>query len=843
MRHTLSLLQLPLIYSLRELRGGIKQFIIFIISLILGVGTIAAVNTLSQMTREGIASSAKELLGGDLSVTISNRPTNIDELTFLQKSGTLSTVTEMRSMVSAGEKLVLVELKAVDESWPLIGTALFQSGKTISSVLTPETVSVEKTLLQQLNIDVGDTIQLGYANYIVADITTKEPDRIVSTFSFGPRILMSKAGLERTGLTGPLTLQRTHHRLLLPKNITSEQFRTNAETLFSTNADWKITDYRQENPSIERNLERLNLFLTLAGLSSLLIGGIGIAISTRAYLSRRVTAIATLRSLGTTSGQVFCIYLYTLLLVTFIALALALAAGLGATAIAAPFLREMIPVTGSALIYGKALALSAWFGLLTMLTFSLLPLAHGVAVPPALLLRGGKDNLSKNILPYRYYALFIICATALVSSMLFLTSSDQTITRGFIAVTIASFLLLASISLLLQTITRRLYSHSKRPWLRLAISNLHRPGNVTTSIMVALGSGLTVLVALSLIEINLRYRIENTIPKQAPSLFILDIQPNQLQDFTTLLESHKTIENFQTALMTRGRITHLNNIPVASAEVHPKARWAVSRERGFSESAIPPANMTLVRGKWWPENYEGPPLVSLDDRVMRGTGLKPGDSISFTIAGKAITATIASSRKMNYSSMQINFATVFSPGSISQLAHTHIATTRIINPDDEIAIIRDINNTFPNISVIRVRDSIALVQTVIDQISLALRWIIGLVLITGVVVLSAALIAVQEKRLYDTVILKVLGAGRAVIIRSLLAEWSAIALFASSFSAVMGSLAAWLVLRYFGSETFHIPFSFIAILLLSSLIVIQLAGTLLNWRVLQAKAAAHLRND
>jgi len=359
--------------------------------------------------------------------------------------------------------------------------------------------------------------------------------------------------------------------------------------------------------------------------------------------------------------------------------------------------------------------------------------------------------------------------------------------------------------------------------------------------MLSLGIGLTVLVAVALVEGNLAREVDTRLPAEAPAFYFIDIQPDQLAGFAEIARATRGAR-FDEVPMMRGRITRLNGVPVEDAAVAPEAQWALRSDRGLTYAARLPTGSRLVAGAWWPPDYHGPPLVSFDAALARGMGVTVGDSLSVNLLGREITAVIANLRSIDWERLGINFAMVFAPGTLERAPQTHLAAVYLPQTEEE-AFVRAVTERFPNVSAIHVRDALAAVDRIIGMIGDAVRLTALVTLAAGVLVLGGALAAGHHRRVYDAVVLKVLGAPRAAVARAFLIEYGALGVLSAIVAGGLGTAAAYfLVTRSLKIEWVFLPGPLLATLALAVLLTLALgfAGT---WRALGAKPALYLRDE
>ncbi|MFQ5955848.1 MAG: ABC transporter permease, partial [Kiloniellales bacterium] len=380
------------------------------------------------------------------------------------------------------------------------------------------------------------------------------------------------------------------------------------------------------------------------------------------------------------------------------------------------------------------------------------------------------------------------------------------------------------------------------PRLRLALANLHRPGAPTGSVVLSLGLGLTVLVAVALIEANLARQVGERLPEVAPSTYFIDIQPHQLAQFEAVVRSVPGSLELRHVPTVRGRIVRLAGRPVDQVRVAPGVAWVTRGDRALTYAALPPANTRIVAGAWWPADYSGPPLVSLDAAAAEGMGLAVGDSITFNVLGREIRARIANTRRIDWSTLGMNFVVIFAPGTLEQAPHSHIASVHA-TAVAEAALERAVSERFANVAAIRVKDALEAVNRVLANIGIAVRLTAAITLIAGLLVLAGAIAAGHHRRVRDAVVLKVLGARRRQVLQAFLMEYALMGLITGAIAAAIGSTAAWAVVtQAMGADWAFPPAAVVATVLLAMAVTL-LFGFAGTWRALGQKPAPLLRNE
>lgn len=833
----------PIRLARRELRGGLTGFRIFLACLTLGVAAIATVQSVSGGVLEGLRRDGQSILGGDISVRRVYRPAEGPELAHFQATANLSTMAEMRSMArTAGGEATLVELKSIDEAYPLYGEVRLREGGNLWETLALRDglwgTAIEPTLLTRLGVELGDRIEVGDLSLEVRAVIEHEPDRIGGGFSLGPRVMVTPDALAESGLVREGSQVRYHMKLRLPPGGDVEAYSADLRERFP-DAGWRIRDYTDAAPSLERMIRRLTQFLTLVGLTALLVGGVGVGNAVKSYLDSRLSTIATLKCLGGSGRLVFQTYFTQILILSVVGIALGLAIGAVAPMAVNSIVSDLLQVTARSGLFPAALATAAGFGVLTALTFSLWPLARARDISAADLFR---DVVAPS---RRWPRVPFVVATALAAAALAglaIATATAKLFAVWFVIGAAATILLFRLSASLVVAGARRIGRPRLPGLRLALANLCRPGAPTASVVLSLGLGLTVLVAIALIEGNMSRQITDSLPEEAPAFFFVDIQREQMAPFAELVTDLEGTSNLDRVPMLRGRIVSVNGTPAAEAMVNREHAWILRGDRGLTFSAEPRSEHTIVDGEWWPADYAGPPLISVDVDVADGFAIGIGDRLSVNVLGREIEAEIANIREVDWGSMGINFVLVFSPSPLNAAPHTFLATLQASDAV-EGTILRVVTRDFPNVTTVRIKDALEMVNDILRKIGTAVRATAGITLFAGTLVLAGAVAAGHRRRVYDAVVLKVLGATRAVILRAFLIEYGMLGLITAAIAAVIGSIAAWAVLTWVMEIDFvFIPGAVVTTTLLCTAVTIGF-GFFGTWQALGQKAAPMLRNE
>ena len=832
-------------FSMREMRGGLHGFRVFLACIAIGVAAIGAVNGVARSITTGIESEGASILGGDIRFELNQREASPEELTYLKSLGRVSVTSGLRSMALRSDETdqALVELKAVDAAWPLYGAIVTEPITPLPDILAGQgTVfggAAPQTLFDRLSLKIGDRLKLGSIEVELRAVLITEPDAAADGFGFAPRLLFSAAALEASALIQPGSLVEHGYKIALPIGTDAKAVRVASEAKYPE-AGFGIRTRDNASPALSNNIERFSQFLTLVGLSALAVGGVGVANAVRAYLDTKRGVIATLKCLGGSGRFIFTIYMVQTLILGLLGIAIGLAIAAVAPTVAAVFLNGVLPIALKQTFFVQPLVLAAVFGLLSVLLFAILPLGRARDVPATALFRGAFTREVNNIRwPYWLAAGIFGLATAALAVF---TSDDRNIAIAFLAGLLIAFLVLRVVATGLAYIAKRA-PHAKNVSLRLAVGNIHRPGALTPSVVLSLGLGLTLLASIALIDGSLRNQISGTLPERAPNFFFVDIRSSDVSKFTRTVGDLAPQGKLETVPMLRGRITKINNVEPNADNVPPGGRWVLRGDRGITYAATLPENSKLSAGAWWPADYKGKPLVSFSAEEAGELGLKIGDLITVNVLGRDITAEILNLRNVEWGTLSINFVMVFSPNTFAGAPHSWMATLadKTATNQDEAKILNVLAKTYPNITSVRVKDALNVVNRVVGQLGTAIRVAAGVALVASVLVLAGALAAGNRARTRDAVVLKTLGATRRTLMGAYALEYAMIGLATAIFALAAGYGAAWFVIeRIMGMKAQFDPAT-VAITIIIALIVTVGFGLAGTWRVLGQRAAPALR--
>lgn len=830
--------------ALRELRGGLAGFGIFLGCLALGVGAIASVGSISRALSEGLGEAGTRILGGDMSFSLLHREASNVERDVLERFGKVSSVAILRAMVLANDGAALVEVKAVDDRYPTVGVAETDPemalGDVFRSVDGVYGAAADIAVFERLGLKPGDSVRLGQTTIVLRTRLLSEPDKLGAGVGFGPRLLLSQEALHQTGLLQPGSLVRWTYRLGLDGVSVEQAGESIAKAL--PEVGWEVRTRDRADPRFAREVERFSQFLTLVGLTALLVGGVGVANAVNAYVDRKRPSFAILKSVGAPGGLAVIVYFTTVLAIAIVGIVLGSLFGLALPFAISGLFGSMIPVPLTPGIAWGELALATCYGFLIAIVFAVAPLGRMHDTPVSSLFRE-EVSPERRSLRKRYRMVLVACTLALAGISI-ITAYDRKVALIFIAVAVVAFAVLRGVASLAMVVARRM-PRSRNAILRLAMTNVYRPGALTPSLVLSLGLGISLLVALNIVDVNLRHELTRVLPQQAPNFFFLDIPNAQTTDFDRLLGGVAPGVKIERVPMMRGRIVFLKGQPTSTINPPPNLSWVLEGDRGVTYADKVPEGSRLVAGEWWPQDYRGKPLVSFEDKIAAALGLTIGDEVTVNVLGRNVTATIANLRAVDWRSLGINFVMVFSPNTFAGAPHTHLATAilspELSNATAEAKILRQVAEAFPSVTTIRIKDQLEAFSVLVSQLLFAVRGISAVALAASLMVLAGALAANQRARLYDAVILKTLGATRKRLLTVYMIEYGFLGLVTALFGSLIGIAAAYAII----SQTMLLPFSPIfsgailtAIGCVAFAVVLGLAGT---WRILQQKPGSVLK--
>ncbi|MBI4001047.1 MAG: ABC transporter permease [Nitrospira defluvii] len=878
----------------RELRSAWRHFLYFLACIALGVGAVVGVSLFSANVEQAVLTEARGLLGGDLEIRLSRPlgPQGVTVLQSLDERGVRATrVSELVAMASrvdrsqgAAERTQLVELKAVESQYPLYGVVRVEPDRPLMELLraaanicreTCHGAVVQESLLIRLGLVVGDAIKIGQTSFRITGVIHTEPDRMANMFSLGPRVLISQEGLAAADLVKPGSRLRERHLLKLPGSIALSPLLYELRSRLAGESA-RVSSYRDAQPQLKQFLDQLARYLGLVGLTALFVGGIGVALSIQAFIREKFQSIAILKTLGADTKIIIQSYLGQAVGLGIVGSSVGIGIGIAlqgllpqavATLLATDLLQQ---VEFSSVLSPAAMAPLAkglGLGVLTTLLFSLWPLLTIREIKPAAIFRREVEGESWTVLPgeislwRRATRLLTIDPVRAVTAMgiglglaglSIWQAGSLTIGSLFIGGLLGAVvaLVLAAKALL---IAMRSLPTPRALSMRQALGNIQRPGGHTLGVMVSVGVGVMVILAIALLEHALVRQVGENRPTDSPTFFFIDIQPDQAEEFLALVHQRTGDLTTQLTPLVRSRLHAINGRTVQvepEQEDQPdqtreekRKNWYASREYVLTFLDALPKDNTIVKGVWWkPGQVFARPQVSVEEEAAKGLGIDLGTIVELNIQGVVIQAEVRSIRKVEWGNFSTNFYMIFSPGSLEGAPMTYVATAHV-SPQGEVALQSAVVAAFPNVTAINIGEVLSSFSRVLDRLSLAIRAVAVFCLLAGALVMAAALAATRYRRLYEAVILKALGATRALIARSFAAEYALLGCVAGVIGMVLASAFSWAILRYILELPWSLEPSLLAMGLVCTVLLTLLVGFLSTYRILGQPPLIVLRHE
>ena len=846
--------------AMREVRASWRRLVFFFICIAVGVGSIVALRSVIQSVRVALAGEARTMLGADVLVT-SNRPLSqlvLDRLDVEQRAGRVavrSESVEIPTMVRPADPsnpaARMVELRAVGPEFPLYGSLTLRDGAYSHEQLTNHGALVRPELLAQFGLNPGDGIQIGTQTFEIRGVITAEPGRRLGAFTLGPRVIIDRADLEATGLL-QFGSRASYQQLLRVPERLAPQVAVELDEAFAdefVNVRW----YRRTEDQMGENLTRAENYLSLVGLVVLILGGIGVSSVTRVFVQQKVRSIAILKCVGSSSTQMLAIYMVQVLLLGFAGSALGVALAASVLAAVPAFVGDLVSVmrvdfalTTSAVFQGVAI------GLLVSVLFSLVPLLEVRHVKPSLLLRHDIPR------PLRFdWPKWIVTAgvaTALVAVASWQAGSVEVglmLSGGFVAVAVILHLVGAGLVRAVQPLR-----YSRYFALRQAVLHIARPGNQTRVILLAVGLGSFFILGVRTLQANLLRDFAIQAGPDAPDMFLIDIQPDQRDELATFLDDANGDAPGPRMIPTlRARVVAVRGREMDIDSYQQTRGRGLSREYTVTYRPNLQANEELIDGEWWGDApLQGQAEVSIEERFSDrdsdgnfrlGSRINVGDEMRFDVLGRIITARVTSVRRVDWQDFRAGgFMFVFRPGTFDGAPHTYISALKgPRDPDARARMQGAVAARFPNVSVIDLREILQTIQTIVNNVTLAVTVVGILVLLSGGLILVGAVSMTKFRRVYEAAILKTLGASSRLIATMLVLEYGVLGAIAGTVGALGAIVLSWAIARY-ALELPWDPTPSISISgIIATSILVAGIGVLASVDVLRHKPLATLRAE
>ncbi|HEY5072221.1 MAG TPA: FtsX-like permease family protein [Caulobacteraceae bacterium] len=843
---------LALVLAARELRAGVKGFGIFLACIALGVAAIAAAGSTAQAFRAGLASQARNILGGDLSVTVEQQAFSPAERATFARVGRVSYAVVARAMAQAGNgERRLVELRGVDGAYPLAGKVELAGAKSLREVLAapdarPGAVigaAVEQTLLDRLGLKLGERFLVGNSTFEARAILIAEPDRLSRGFALGPKVLTNYAAVQGGGFLSPGLLFSETARIAIPGGEALALGRRKLEAALNRDplgAGFRIRDRNDAAPGLRHLIDQLEYFLGVIGLACLVAGGLGIFGAVNTHMEASKGAIAVLKVFGAHASMVRDVHLIRIALMATVGTGIGLAVGAAVPPVLGSLVAHSLPIPALFAVYPWPLVKAGAFGLLAAAAFSLIPLARARSTPPSVLLRrdvSGPPTLGAEVVAAGIAAVSL-CALAVAGAP---SPAAAAVMIGGVA---ASFALLAGLGAAAAWAAGRARTGARGP-LRIGLANLAGPRSAARTAAPAIGIGVALVSAVILIQSSLLAQIETIAPRTAPALIFTDIPAGAGARFDAAVAQafgrRMTVADYLRAPFATGRILKVRGQVIDRRRIDPSRRWAYDSDISLSAIGPQPAGADIVAGRWWPAAYRGPPLAALSVDAAQGAAVRVGDTIGLAVLGREIEARVAALRKVDFAGFGANFPVVLDPAALAGADLSEVAIAKASRAE-EGRVTRSLGRDFREVNVISVRDQLEAAADLFGRLALTVRAIAGVAALAGVLVLAGSITAGAKDRSRDAAILKVLGATSAQILAAYAIEFGAVGVIAGVAGVGLGYVAAWPVVVKVFHASWSVDWSGIAALAGGAAILAGAGGVVAALGALAQRPAPVLRS-
>ncbi|MCZ4315858.1 hypothetical protein O4H66_20860 [Comamonadaceae bacterium G21597-S1] len=773
----------------RDLRASGRHLWIFCACLVLGVALVAAGGGLYRQVSDALRADARVLFGGDVEVE-HDRPLEPEVLRWMGERGQLSRLVELRTMmVAPGGRAQLIELQSADAAYPLVGTVELQPDAALDDALAERAgtwgAAVDDALATRMGLQLGDRLRIGDLSLELRARVMRQPDRSLRANWSGAPVLVADGALAATGLVQPLS--RVEYRYRVRTDMPAATWRDAFVAAFPL-LQAEVRTFEERSARMAEVLGQIGSGLLLIGFSALFIGGLGVYNSVQAYLQGKLGTLATLRALGLRDARLAALVLLQILMLALLSSLAGVVLG-NLLAVAGSFAAAqdlpMAPLLSS-LWLPSLVALV--FGVLTALVFALPALGRALSVSPATLFRG----IDGAALRTPRAAWWLTGAAAALVLLLLVTSvPDALFGLAFVAATAVLLLLLEALARGLRQLARRLLARPNTrvaPAMRLALAGLQRAESPLRAALLSLGTALALLVACTLVVVALLRAVNETVPANAPALVLYDVQSDQLEMLRTTMAASPSLRRLQTAPLVLGRIVAVNGEMLRDSTDGERVREARDEQK-FSNREGNIDDVVLAEGAWWPADYQGPPLVAMEDREAGQTGLRVGDRIEFDILGTTVEAQLAAIYSQRRMQARLWLEAIFSDGVLDPFITRHVGAAYLA-PDEALRAQDRLAAVAPNIVSIRTESLLRETRALMARASGGLALVALVCLAASLLVLAGVVAASRARQVYESTVMHALGARASVLRQVLLWEYALLALVTAGFATLAGSVLA-----------------------------------------------------
>ena len=814
----------------RDWRSG--EVIVLVAALIVAVAAMSAVSFFTDRVRQAVSQQAGEALAADVRVESVNPLPDSFRTIAASNDVVTADIVHFRSVVVAGSSTSLADVRGVSPGYPLRGEVRIAdelSGTPYAAEGVPPVGEVwaEPSLLARLGLEVGDRIDIGALSLLVSHTLEFRPDEGWRFMEIAPTVLLNIEDVYASELLQPGSVAE-YELLFAGSESRIAAFRAELEPQLA--AEHELEDFRDGRPEVRSSVRRAEQFLVLAALVGVLLGGVAVAMAARRFVVRRLDGVAMMKCLGARHRDVLRLNLTQLLILVLAAGVIGSVIGFfaqfGLTALLADFVEADLPPPNlRGVVLGPLTAITVAVG------FALPPLLQLGGVPPARVLRQDIDPP-----PLRYLTVYGIAGAA-VTGMLALIFRDFELIAYVVGGTVGTFAVLYLAGLGLVWVLQHLRGGVGVAW-RYGIANVARRGRESSVQVVAFGLGIMVLLLLTVVRGELMEEWQGLLPEQSPNQFLINIQPDELDDVRGVLANYD-LDDAEFTPLARARISHVNGVPVAEYPARDRrARRELNDEINLSWAADLKPDNAIVAGQWWaPGDTE--PQLSIEESLLEEIGLALGDELTYSIGGEALTVRITSVRSVQWDTFQPNFFMVVNPGMLDEFAHTYI-TSFFVEPAQRPVSI-DLVRQFPSVSIIDIEAVLDQVRRAMTQAALAVQYVFLFTLAAGLTVLFAAIQATRDERMFESAVLRTLGAKRRIVLQGVAAEFTALGLLAGTLAAVGAGVIGY-VLATQVFELDYLPGLWLPIAgVVAGITIVGVSGTLAVRSVVNESPVATLR--
>ncbi|MFN0278901.1 MAG: ABC transporter permease [Pyrinomonadaceae bacterium] len=832
----------------REIRSSWRRLLFFFLCIALGVGSVVALRSLIQNLTQVVGNDARALMTADVEVTSTNdfAPTDISKIEEViagfpiveARNETITAAVMARPSDPANQSLEFVELKGVEVPFPLVGTFTVSSGEPFDfKLLDNNGALIAKVLLEELNVKVGDKLRIGEGEFLISATFDEEPGGS-SGFRLGSRVFIEKKAFESAGITK--NTSRVRRRILYrTSDNPTELVGQLREALKGTTI--QVNSYREQQENLSEQFVRMENYLSLTGLLILVLGGVGVWNVARAFVEQKRKTVAVLKCLGAGGTRIITVYLLQILVLGLIGSLFGVVLAQFGLWLAQTRFSDALPEKMS---YAVNLS-TAWqgiiLGVLISLLFSALPLLQIRSIKPKLLLRD-ENNVNISKLDWTKWIFGAVSLAGLLALAVWQAGSLKigAFFLGGLAVTGLVLYLSAAVLTWMLKKLKRVTSFS----FRQAINSMYRPGNQTRIILLAVGLGAFVVLTVQTMQANLIREFDFSRNERLPSLIFFDIQKSQIENVTQTIEE-RLGEKPESIPTVRARIAFVNGNPIDYQQREVRQQQGqIGREFAITYRDKLEENESIVSGNWWTNENSETPEVSVEEGMAETLKIVPGDSITFDISGRRITARVVSVRKIDVRNTRTAFVFVFRPGTLDTAPQTFAATVvKHVPPTDRQRLQREVLDKFPNVQIFDVADIVSAVQRLINNFVLAISFVGSFVLLSGILILIGSVALTKSQRIYENAVLKTLGATRRTLATILFAEYGLLGLLSGIIAATFAVSLSYVVSRYLMDIEWQFEASTALAGVLITTILVTIVGVAASFDVLFRKPLATLRSQ